>query len=46
MSEQTKDSVELKPWIEPEIRTLEIAETHLFPGVGADGGSYPDCTRS
>ena len=46
MSEQTKDSVELKPWIEPEIRTLEIAETHAFFGVGADGSSYPDCTRS
>lgn len=45
MSEQTKDSVELKPWIEPEIRTLEIAETHM-QGPGADGGRNADCVRS
>jgi hypothetical protein len=38
---QRVDTTELKTWIEPEIRTLEISETHLSPNVGADGGAYP-----
>lgn len=33
-------------WVEPAITTLEIDETALFPGVGADPSTFPDCTRS
>lgn len=36
----------LKNWIEPAIEVLDVAETQLFPGVGADGSGFPDCTRS
>jgi hypothetical protein len=37
----------LLKWVEPEVRTLEVKETMLFPGVGLDGGHVdPDCTRS
>ena len=36
----------LAAWIEPEISVLDIDETQLFPGVGADGSAFPDCTRS
>jgi hypothetical protein len=33
-------------WVEPAITALEIDETALFPNIGADGSSFPDCTRS
>ncbi|HQV02277.1 MULTISPECIES: hypothetical protein [unclassified Novosphingobium] len=36
----------LAAWIEPEVSTLEIDETHTFPNNGADGSPFPDCTRS
>jgi hypothetical protein len=42
-----RDGRLLLKWVEPEVRTLEVKETMLFPGVGHDGGhSGPDCTRS
>ncbi len=35
------------PWIEPEIRDLEVQETNAAPGRGGDGGfPFPDCQRS
>lgn len=36
------------PWVEPEIRTLEIGETNAFPNLGADigGNAFADCQRS
>jgi hypothetical protein len=41
-------SVEMarEAWVEPAITALEIDETALFPNIGADGSSFPDCTRS
>lgn len=36
----------LAAWIEPQVSTLEIDETHTFPAAGADGSPFPDCTRS
>jgi hypothetical protein len=36
----------LAAWIEPQVSTLEIDETHTFPNLGADGSPFPDCTRS
>jgi hypothetical protein len=37
----------LLKWVEPEVRTLEVKETALFPRIGNDGGHVaPDCTRS
>ncbi|WP_370238680.1 hypothetical protein [Brevundimonas sp.] len=35
-----------REWVEPEISELEVTETAGFPGVGGDGGAFPDCTRS
>lgn len=44
-SENNRD---LKAWVEPEIRELDIRETFAFPGTGADvgGNPFPDCQRS
>jgi len=33
-------------WIEPEIQTLDVAETAGAPNRGGDGGRFVDCTRS
>ena len=48
MADRSLDTTELKPWVEPEIRTLEISETHLTPNRGGDGGlnGTPDCSKS
>jgi hypothetical protein len=37
-----------KPWVEPEVRALDLRETAAFPGIGADigGNPAPDCQRS
>ncbi len=37
-----------KPWVEPEVRALDIRETAAFSGRGADigGNPAPDCQRS
>jgi hypothetical protein len=45
MTKPTTDAM-LAKWIEPEISTLDIDETQLFPGTGGDGSPFPDCTRS
>ncbi|MFN4096422.1 MAG: hypothetical protein ACK4GG_06620 [Sphingomonas sp.] len=37
---------ELRSWVEPEISVLAIEETAGFPGRGADGGRFVDCTLS
>jgi hypothetical protein len=37
---------ELRNWVEPEISVLAIEETAGFPGRGADGGRFTDCTLS
>jgi hypothetical protein len=39
-------STQKETWIEPEIRTLDVAETAGFPNRGRDGGRFVDCTRS
>jgi hypothetical protein len=42
---ETKDT--RKPWIEPEVRELEVRETAAQPHVGGDGNfAYPDCNLS
>ena len=28
-------------WVEPEIRELDVRETSVFPGTGADAGGNP-----
>jgi hypothetical protein len=48
---ETPISAQLEPkaravWIEPEIESLNLEQTELFPGVGHDGGIFPDCTKS
>ena len=39
---------ETLPWVEPEIRELNVLDTFAFIGVGADvgGNPSPDCQRS
>ncbi len=48
MTEQTMPPIPRKPWMEPEIRELDVRETSLSPGVGNDAGGNPspDCQRS
>jgi hypothetical protein len=43
-----QDFAERQPWIEPEIRVLDLAETSADPGPGADvaGNPSPDCQLS
>lgn len=34
-------------WIEPEIRTLDVAESQGLANRGSDGNrNFPDCSRS
>lgn len=42
------ESAKREPWVEPEIRDLDVQETNAFPIQGADvgGNPYPDCQRS
>lgn len=44
----SEDNRDLKAWVEPNIRELEIRETFAFIGRGADVGGNPtiDCQRS
>jgi hypothetical protein len=48
MTERTMQPTPRKPWMEPEIRELDVRETALSPGVGNDvgGNPSPDCQRS
>ena len=48
MTEQTMLPIPRKPWMEPEIRELDVRETSLSPGLGNDvgGNPSPDCQRS
>jgi hypothetical protein len=46
VSETEQNQPKLQSWIEPELHVLDIAETAVFPGVGADGSIFPDCTNS
>lgn len=42
-----EDEQPRETWIAPEIRTLDVAQTERFPGVGPDGNvRFPDCSRS
>lgn len=41
-----QDNNGLEEWVEPAVDTLEVEGTHLQPGSGADGGVFPDCTKS
>jgi hypothetical protein len=40
------NSIKLADWVEPEVVELSVAETAGFPGRGADGGRFVDCTLS
>jgi hypothetical protein len=33
-------------WVEPEVLTLNVLDTAIFPGRGGDGSMHLDCTRS
>jgi hypothetical protein len=34
-------------WVEPEVRELDVKETEIHPGRGADGETiWVDCTAS
>lgn len=46
MIENHEKAPALEAWVEPEIRTLDIAETNGLPFVGGDGGIHSDCSRS
>jgi hypothetical protein len=42
-----KETQSLKTWVEPEVRSLDVAETAAAPKLGFDGGiAFPDCKRS
>lgn len=41
-----KPEVSKEQWVAPEIRTLDVGETHRFNLRGGDGGPYVDGTRS
>ena len=38
--------VVLKPWSEPRVEVLDVADSEIFRGVGHDGSSFPNSTRS
>ena len=40
------DNARLEEWVEPEINSLDVEETYVFPNRGGDGGGFADCTRS
>lgn len=42
----TQQPVALREWVEPEVAELNVMETQVFPGRGADGGRFVDCTLS
>lgn len=44
----SNDNLDLKTWVEPTIRELDVRETFAFIGRGADIGGNPtiDCQRS
>jgi hypothetical protein len=47
-SQQQEAPVVRKPWVEPEVRQLDVQETAALPGTGQDigGNAAPDCQRS
>lgn len=48
MTGPNKDLAERQPWIEPEIRELDVRETSAAPNLGTDvgGNPSPDCQHS
>lgn len=48
MPASTPHTGDVKAWVEPEIRQLDVLETFAFINVGADvgGNPTPDCQRS
>jgi hypothetical protein len=48
VSRPERDTAERQPWIEPEIRELDVRETSVAPHLGADvgGNPFPDCQHS
>ncbi len=48
MANDSNNQVDREPWVEPEIRELDVRETFAFPRLGADvgGNPRPDCQRS
>ncbi|MEY2926050.1 MAG: hypothetical protein RL367_527 [Pseudomonadota bacterium] len=44
---ENKETQVLKKWVEPEVRSLDVAETAAAPKLGGDGGvAYADCKHS
>lgn len=43
---ETERSAELKPWNEPRVEVLDVAESEMRNGMGHDGSSFPNSTRS
>jgi len=48
MTEPSVDPSTRQPWIEPEIRELDVRETFAKPEFGVDsaGNPWPDCQAS
>lgn len=42
----TEHTTSKSVWIEPQVHSLDLEQTHLLPNRGADGGGFVDCTRS
>ncbi len=48
MTQSNPDLANRRPWVEPEIRELDVRETFALPALGSDpgGNPSPDCQRS
>ena len=36
----------LKPWNDPRVEVLDVADSEIFNGRGPDGSTFPNSTRS
>ena len=36
----------LKPWNDPRVEVLDVADSEIFRGRGNDGSTFPNSTRS
>jgi hypothetical protein len=46
MADKVDEAPQRRAWVEPEIHTLDVEETNIFPNLGGDAGPYADCQRS
>lgn len=46
MTDNSANQTAQQPWVEPRIDTLDVDDTRVFSGAGADGGNYASSQRS